>query len=72
MTDGLSASRAALESERKRNVATIATTDEEIAEMETKLGLLRNRRTYLEGRNAQLTEGIDALREVERNVVAEA
>lgn len=72
MTDGLSASRMSLVAERSRNNATITQTELEIADAETKLGILRNRKKHLEERNEQLAEGIEALREVERNGNPEA
>jgi hypothetical protein len=62
VTDGLSASRLSLESDRKKALADIATVDQEIADIDARKQILTARRDFLQAQADQYTEGIDALR----------
>ncbi|MGX5772686.1 hypothetical protein ACWKWN_18240 [Microbacterium trichothecenolyticum] len=66
MSEGLSASRAQLETERRKATNDLAATDVELASLNERRAMLQSRRDFLQGKVDQLTEGIDALRAVER------
>jgi hypothetical protein len=66
MTDGLSASRLSLEGDRRKAVEEIARTDQETADLDARRQMLVSRRDFLQAKVDQLTEGIAALRTVER------
>ncbi|NLP82602.1 hypothetical protein HF576_01950 [Microbacterium sp. CFH 90308] len=67
MSDGLSASRMSLESERKKAIADVTQLDTDIATADAQRQLLQERRAFLQAKIAQLTEGIDALRTAEQS-----
>lgn len=72
MNAGLESSRKSLEAQRKKARADVAAVDVEIVEAEAKLRLLTDRRAFLLAQIDELTVGIDALQEVERDGDQEA
>ncbi|WP_374978109.1 hypothetical protein ACEYYH_10535 [Microbacterium trichothecenolyticum] len=66
MSEGLSASRLSLQGERTKATNDLAATDAEIASLDERRSMLQSRRDFLQGKVDQLTEGINALRAVER------